>query len=224
LAEYWRFDDAVKIVAGYIAIEDYGQHPRTELVTPDHGVIARALDVRGAFLIASKNIKWQRLIPDGSKEPHYKDTKPPHTRWAGDQQIVGGELFVRAIDFLNWAKANGFSGPKEDLSAKASRLAAVAPGAYREFCGAIRALAAPTKRPTAKGKGDCRKWLVELMAEGRPKTESKESYRRTAINDFKVSGRQFDSAWAEAIEETGDSAWGKAGRPKNQRTENPSAE
>lgn len=57
----------------------------------------------------------------------------------------------------------------------------------------------------------CRQWLMTLMLTGPPEAP-KADYMRQACLMFGVSKRQFTNAWAQARQETGNAAWGRAGR------------
>lgn len=69
----------------------------------------------------------------------------------------------------------------------------------------------PTAANTSGAKKRCERWLVGYMQEGPPK-KPKKSYRVDAIDRFGVSFRAFNHAWANAIAETGNTEWSKAGR------------
>ena len=72
--------------------------------------------------------------------------------------------------------------------------------------------------PPASNKGElgCREWLKSLMmASPAEKTKPKAAFLTEAQMKFaKLGPRRFNAAWARAIEETGATAWGRAGAPK----------
>jgi hypothetical protein len=53
----------------------------------------------------------------------------------------------------------------------------------------------------------CRDWLLRFMRDNQPKFLTKAELREAAIREFKVSKNSFDSAWIDAIEETGRQDW-----------------
>ena len=63
---------------------------------------------------------------------------------------------------------------------------------------------------TAGAAKRCREWLVLFMREG-CKEKPKATYREEAKTIFRVSGRAFNHAWAEAIIEVPNSNWDKPG-------------
>ena len=86
---------------------------------------------------------------------------------------------------------------------------------FYEFCRRWAAsrgvdLAGSNTPPTIAGKTKTREWLVKLMRDG-SKIQPKAEYRQSAMKEFEVSRRGFDSAWAKAIEDTGAHNWAKPG-------------
>lgn len=63
---------------------------------------------------------------------------------------------------------------------------------------------------TIAAEKHCQKWLAELMRIGNPE-KSKSDYSGEAREKFRVSGRAFVRAWANAITETGATGWSKPG-------------
>ena len=76
----------------------------------------------------------------------------------------------------------------------------------------IKKSGATTQQTTLAAEIKCRKWLVNLMSDGKQMTKSKADYRTEAQTIFKVSIRSFDRAWGNAIAETGNEDWSKPGR------------
>jgi hypothetical protein len=77
---------------------------------------------------------------------------------------------------------------------------------------AARKLSKPA--PAAKA---CADWLEQkMLANPQVKDQSRAEYRREAIDNFGVSGRQFDAIWKSAIAKTG-ARWDRPGRPKSER-------
>ncbi|MER8654414.1 hypothetical protein [Mesorhizobium sp. M0847] len=73
------------------------------------------------------------------------------------------------------------------------------------------------KPSTVADEKRCQKWLQEQMAltpANNPRPKS--LWEKEASELFKVSGRGFDRAWANAIVATGAEAWGKAGAKSKQ--------
>ncbi len=59
----------------------------------------------------------------------------------------------------------------------------------------------------------CRKWLEQLMDEGGSSRQPKRAYLAEAQQKFSgLSQRSFDTAWKQAISNTGNSQWSKPGR------------
>ena len=68
---------------------------------------------------------------------------------------------------------------------------------------------------------DCRGWLEGLMRNG-PKEKAKEEYRTEALNRFSgLSIRSFESAWKQAITNTGKVEWSRPGRRSKRRIDTP---
>jgi len=65
---------------------------------------------------------------------------------------------------------------------------------------------------TTTGESGCEMWLTELMEGDSTQEHPKAYYKEQALANFKVSGRGFDRVWANALKETENSKWGKAGR------------
>lgn len=53
----------------------------------------------------------------------------------------------------------------------------------------------------------CRDWLSNFMWDKQPKFLTKAELREVAMRDLKVSKKSFDSAWIEAIEQSGRHDW-----------------
>jgi len=53
----------------------------------------------------------------------------------------------------------------------------------------------------------CTDWLVQFMRNGEPKFLTKSELCRAAMEELKVSKNSFNSAWINAIEETGRHDW-----------------
>ena len=66
----------------------------------------------------------------------------------------------------------------------------------------------PTTMPAQK---KCEKWLIGLMGENSKPEKSKADYLMDALEEFKVSKRAFDRAWANAVSDTGNANWSKPG-------------
>lgn len=64
---------------------------------------------------------------------------------------------------------------------------------------------------------DCQKWIEELRRAG-PPPAAKKTLRSQAENQFKIGPRQFDRAWDQAAVSVINQAWGRAGRPRKNRT------
>jgi hypothetical protein len=72
---------------------------------------------------------------------------------------------------------------------------------------------------TAKAETDCRKRLVKMMRESpNKKLTSKAEIGLLFPN---IGGRAFERAWRQAIDETGATAWSKAGAPRGRRKVRP---
>lgn len=66
-------------------------------------------------------------------------------------------------------------------------------------------------QPTAAAEGKCQKWLLGLMRTG-GKNKSKAKYFAEAKDEYAVSRRGFNRAWANAVSESGNPGWSKPGR------------
>ncbi len=53
----------------------------------------------------------------------------------------------------------------------------------------------------------CRRWLLDYMLPGQPKSVTKSALREMAIRELKISKNSFDAAWISAIEDTGRHDW-----------------
>jgi hypothetical protein len=76
---------------------------------------------------------------------------------------------------------------------------------------------ATSREPVASPSKRCESWLTNHMRETpleRPKPKSE--FRTEAQQLFGISGNEFDSIWAVAIEQTG-ANWSKAGAPKKSK-------
>jgi hypothetical protein len=62
----------------------------------------------------------------------------------------------------------------------------------------------------------CREWLIGLMKDNPSPVKRKGSYQSEAIARYKISKRAFGRAWGQAVTETGNANWIKAG-PKPKR-------
>ena len=81
----------------------------------------------------------------------------------------------------------------------------------------------PRPAPTTKAQKDCYGWLLQQMkASPRSKPKSKEALWSEARARFKrISRRQFDRTWDQAITDSGAHVWSRAGRlarKSNRRT------
>jgi hypothetical protein len=74
----------------------------------------------------------------------------------------------------------------------------------------------PKPPASSKSGGDCLRWLVDKMRgspEKRPRPKAE--YKKEALKTFsRLSARQFEILWPQAIRLTGAEAWSKAGRPR----------
>ena len=76
-----------------------------------------------------------------------------------------------------------------------------------------RLVKAVQPKPTTRGaENKCERWLVGLMQGGKPPEMPKADYFKEAKENFAVSQRGFDRAWANAIKQSGNSDWSKPGR------------
>ncbi len=66
-------------------------------------------------------------------------------------------------------------------------------------------------KQTFAAESRCRKWLIELMKNGDPKS-AKAVYQAQATDMFGTGPNQFNRAWAMARSEVGNPMWGKPGR------------
>jgi len=76
--------------------------------------------------------------------------------------------------------------------------------------------------PDASRQDLARQWLVdEMRTSPNDKKKTKAQWCEDAKARYRVSGREFDAAWSDAVEQTG-SNWGRPGAPLNRR-DNPRA-
>jgi hypothetical protein len=73
-------------------------------------------------------------------------------------------------------------------------------------------MAAPALASTIAAEDRCRKWLVDLMVDGKTSSGPKRDYAREARERFQVGSRAFARAWDAAIQETGNTSWRAPGR------------
>jgi hypothetical protein len=73
-------------------------------------------------------------------------------------------------------------------------------------------MAAPALASTIAAEDRCRKWLVDLMVDGKTPSGPKRDYAREARERFQVGSRAFARAWDAAIQETGNTSWRAPGR------------
>lgn len=81
----------------------------------------------------------------------------------------------------------------------------------------------PQAKSTAKRQSDCRSWLRhQITASPSERPKAKAHYFTEALSKFpNLTKRQFERAWTAAVEDSGATAWSKAGRPaqkSNHRT------
>lgn len=84
--------------------------------------------------------------------------------------------------------------------------------------GLVQASPSTPSSTSVRGERACQRELETVML-GHPSPEKpKEAYRAEYCEKHNISRRGFDRAWSNAITATGNSRWGRAGRP----AENPS--
>jgi len=96
--------------------------------------------------------------------------------------------------FLAWAQEKGFTIPDE-----------------------LRSMIVSNTQTTINDEKKCQQWLEDLMANNSTKGKTKSEYKQEAEQKFGVGKNQFNRAWANAINSTGNSKWNKGGRPKKEK-------
>jgi hypothetical protein len=137
---------------------------------------------------------------------------------------------LRAGAWVAWGREGSPVGPWRLLPADAWRYFRFRGGDVVEVRGPspIRfygVRVAPAKREetassalasTVAAEDRCRKWLVDLMVDGRAPSGPKRDYKTQARERFRVGSRAFGRAWDAAIQETGNTSWRAPGRkPKS---------
>lgn len=79
----------------------------------------------------------------------------------------------------------------------------------------------PERPSTIVGEKRCQAALERLMANDSKPEKAKEEHRDKLCNEFGISHRAFDRVWRQAIEKTGNLAWGKPGRKSRHRIDTP---
>lgn len=114
---------------------------------------------------------------------------------------IGRVLYVRALDFIEWAAARGYPVPE-------ALLAGV------RLHNTAAALRPEPLQSTARDEKDCREWLMHQMRSGLQQG-NKNSYFQTATTKFNnLPRRAFNRAWEYAVAETQAISWVGPGRRK----------
>ena len=70
----------------------------------------------------------------------------------------------------------------------------------------------PSQSGTKGAETKCKRWLIALMSDDGKPEKTKTAYRTEAQGEFKIGTKAFLRAWANAIEETGNTVWSRPGR------------
>ncbi len=112
---------------------------------------------------------------------------------------IGRVLYVRALEFVDWAVARGYPVPEALLAGVRLHNTPASPGS-------------DTPSSTVRDEKDCREWLMQQMRAGL-QHGNKNYYFQIAKKKFNnLPQRAFNRAWADAVTETGAITWREPGR------------
>ena len=70
----------------------------------------------------------------------------------------------------------------------------------------------PPQSGTKGAETKCKRWLIALMSDDGKPEKTKTAYQTEAQAEFEIGTKAFRRAWANAIEETGNTDWSTPGR------------
>ncbi len=105
-------------------------------------------------------------------------------------------------EYIELLKSDNKSLDKMRLEAE-SRVPSLSDGAPRPE---------PPQSGTKGAETKCKRWLIALMSDDGKPEKTKTAYQSAARAEFGVGTKAFGRAWANAIEETGNTDWSKPGR------------
>jgi hypothetical protein len=220
--DYATLPDVVALVAGDFSNRDIGvrreKFERIHQITNDPIEEARSResteDPRFADILANGRKQWIK------RNHAVEDTYEALCHGTLTAIVLGSDGRFFRLEAVDWRGAafwqqiirGGFirSSAGESIGRHEGKRVLILEAELSDW-RAARKLSKPA--PAAKA---CADWLEQKMhASPEHKPQSKPAYCRQAIDNFGVSGRQFDAIWESAIAKTG-ARWDRPGRPKSE--------